>query len=147
MLTLRNKRKGFTIIEVMCSIGVFSILFLSAMSIYLSTIKMRVYNDEMAKNTAYLENVKNEIISNISCDEIKDLSEAGKVFLNSENFNQNVLSNSNISELFSNENKLEMPYIQISAEDGELQYIKIKMYTKILDKVRILNCEFYKGRN
>lgn len=146
MLTL-NKKKAFSIIEVMCSCAVFSILLLTSLSINLAAIRMKVYNDEVLKYSAYIETIKNEIICNMTSDEIKDLYESGRVFINSENINGSILKNSRISNLFTEEQKSDMPYIQVSVTDGDLQYISITMNTKILSKNKMFSCAFYKGKD
>lgn len=147
MLILNRKKKAFTIIEVMCSSAVFSILLLTSLSINLAAIRMKVYNDEVLKYTAYIETIKNEIICNMTSYEIKDLYESGRVFINSENINESILKESRISNLFTEDQKSDIPYIQIAVSDGELQYISIKMHTKILSKSKIFSCGFYKGRD
>lgn len=146
MLILNKNKKGFTIIEVMCSVAVFSIFFLTSLSIKLATDRMKIYNDEILVYTEYIEILKNEIICNITCDEVKNLSESGRVFINSENINAPVIKNSSIYNMFSSELKSGRPYIQISLTDGELQLISIRMYTKIISKNKIFSCQFYKGR-
>lgn len=147
MLILKGRSAGFTLIEVMCSIAVFSILFLTALSIKLAEERMKVYNDKVLQYTTCIETVKNEMISNMTCDEVVKLYDSDKVFINRENLNIDSLKSNNISELFSEEQQSEMPYIQMSVEDGQLQHINIKMYTRILNKIKILSCEFHKGRD
>ena len=55
-------KKGFTLIEVLCSITVFSILFMTAISIQLNSFKVKKYNKDLYNSILIMEYVKNNII-------------------------------------------------------------------------------------
>lgn len=147
MWKLKNKNRGFTIIEVMCSVTIFSIIFLTALSIKIATYKIKIYNDSVLKNIVFLESLKSEILSNLSDTELNELVNSNRVFINSENINENSLKDGKIADLFSNNKKPEMPYLKIAVDNGTFTHIKIEMYTKVIGKNKTLKCEFYKGKS
>ena len=134
MWKLKNKNRGFTIIEVMCSVTIFSIIFLTALSIKMATYKIKIYNDEVLKNIVFLQSLKSEILSNLSDTELNELVNSNRVFINSENINENSLKDCKIADLFSNNKKPEMPYLKIAVDNGTFTHIKIEMYTKVIGK-------------
>lgn len=146
MWKLKNRAYGFTIIEAMCSVAVFSIMFLTALSIKSAAYKMKIYNDITLKNIGYLESVKNKILSDLSDAELNEMVDSNKLYINNENINEGAFKNNSVSTLFSEVEKEEKPNIKIFVDKGYFQHIRIELYTKILGKNKILKCEFYKER-
>lgn len=146
MLMSKIKKNGFTLIEVMCSLLVFSLLMFTALSIKISVAKIETYNDTETKYSIYLEDVKNELLSNASCDDINNLVSSGKKYINLNDNTDSDLQNKNIIQCFEIEHIEEKPYIEMTVENAELQRVNLQLYVKILNKDKILNCGFYKGK-
>jgi prepilin-type N-terminal cleavage/methylation domain-containing protein len=140
MLRLNNKKNGFTIIEVMCSFAVFTIMFLLAMSIKLCTVKMELYNNELKKYDEYIENIKTDILSNTSNDEINELILDGKIYIPSEKINEIYLNDNNVP--------IKKPYAELNVTNTNntyLEKINITLYTNIQGENEDINAIFFKG--
>jgi prepilin-type N-terminal cleavage/methylation domain-containing protein len=148
MLRLNNKKNGFTIIEVMCSFAVFTIMFLLAMSIKLCTVKMELYNNELKKYDEYIENIKTDILSNTSNDEINELILDGKIYIPSEKINEIYLNDNKIEDLFDSTVPIKKPYAELNVTNTDntyLEKINITLYTNIQGKNENINAIFFKG--
>lgn len=146
MWRLRIKKAGFTIIEVMCSFSIFTILFLTAMYIKLCTIKMQAYDDKIQLYTEYIQDVKTEILSNISNNQLDELIREGKIYISNEKLNEECLRNGNINNLFTSSFTSDEPYLKISAISGDLvENIELYIYVDVVGKQENITAKFYKG--
>ncbi len=145
MWKLNSKKPGFTIIEVMCSFTVFTILFLTAMSIRLCTIKMQYYDDQIELYTEYIQDARTEILSNTSNEQLNKLIDDGKIYIDKDQLNEGCLTSGNINILFTSSVPDREPYLKISATDGDLEEIKIVIYADVVGKQENISTDFYKG--
>lgn len=147
MQRLKSKKSGFTIIEVICALSIFTLMFMTAVSIRLSTIKMKVYNDSMEKYTEFVSEVRNEVLSNTSNEEISLMLEEGDVYIDKDSINNEVIKRSKITEIISNIVPEKKPYMKISLLDGNLVEVNLNMYTNISGREESINCRFYKSHD
>jgi|GEM_PF-1704233 len=78
-------KKGFTLVEVICSLGVFSIIFICVMSFDVTSLNMQKDIKTINNNVLIIESLKNNIIYNMSFDQIKQLQIDEKFYINKEN--------------------------------------------------------------
>lgn len=145
MWKFRIKKNGFTIIEVMCSLSVFTILFLTAMYIRLCTIKMQVYDDKVELYTEYIQDVKTEILSDLSNSQLDEILKQGKMYISNEKLNEEYLKNNNVDSLFTTDYTVSKPYLQMSAINGDIEKITLIMHVDILGTQENVTTNFYKG--
>lgn len=145
MQKLKNKKSGFTILEVMCALSIFTLMFMSALYIRLSTIKMKVYNDSMEKYTECISEVRNEILSNISEEEISSIIEAGEIYIDKGNIEKEAIKTSKLTEFICTVPPEKKPYMKISLADGNLIEVNLNMYVNISGREESINCKFYKS--
>ncbi|AAK80060.1 prepilin-type N-terminal cleavage/methylation domain-containing protein [Clostridium acetobutylicum] len=142
MWKLRNK-KGFTLIEVMCSFSIFSILFLFAVNLKVDELKMGKINDDIQNYTYYIDAVKNEIIFNDDNNDVEELCEKGKMYLSKNEISENQYE-ADLKKI-GKTNLNTYPYITVSElnENGKMK-ITLKLYTDIMGKEKIFVCNFTK---
>lgn len=138
-------KKGFTLIEVLCSISVFIILFTAAFSIQLNTFKIKKYNGKIKNYTYVIEYIKNNIIYSLGYEELINLSHDGRKYIKLEDALKAENENSNILSVFSSENPGK-EYIEVDVEKGEVLKIDLKLKANIYGEYRDEECEFYKGK-
>lgn len=143
-LNFKN-RKGFTLIEVLCSISVFIILFTLAFNVQLNTLKIKKYNEKMKNYTYIMEYVKNNIIYDIRYEDLMNLSCNGMKYVKLEDALKAENENKDILNLFSDKNP-RREYIEINIEKGEALKIDLKLYANIYGTYKGEECEFYKGK-
>ncbi len=144
-MLILNKKSGFTLVEVMCSIAVFSIIFISAFTIKLCTKKVENYNNILTKYTYYCTEIKNDLLVNASREDIVKLIKSNKKYINLSTINENDFKNENVINLFTDFVNQEDAYAEINAIDDVLQHIFVKVSFSFLDKKIIYNFDFYKG--
>lgn len=145
MFKFTNKKRGFTIIEVMCSLTIITIMFLTAAYIKLCSTKVEIYNEKMDEADEYVDEVKTDILSNVSNSQIEDMVCKGKKYMPSKYISNNILLKNDILNLFESEKPYEYPYIEISLQKGDMEKIKIDLYLVVCGKNEKISAEFYKG--
>jgi prepilin-type N-terminal cleavage/methylation domain-containing protein len=96
-----NKRKGFSLIEILCALTIITMLFSYIMHLELKSIRLKNYIEMKDKYVCLLETVTKELSYNCSYMELVDLCDTGKVYLAKENFNFQSLQEKNIKNCFS----------------------------------------------
>lgn len=137
--------KGFTLIEVLCSITVFSLLFMTALSIQLNTVKVKKYNEEVSSCTLIMEHVKNNIIYNFSREDILGLYKTGRIYVNCNEIKFEDIEDIEAGNLFSDMKPVKEPYIVLNVMENNVLKINLQLYRKTYGKIKVDECEFYKG--
>lgn len=145
MQRLKNKKSGFTIIEVMCALSIFTLIFMTVISIRFSTVKMKVYNDRMEKYIGNINEVKNEILSNNSDEEINSMLKLGSVYIGKENIDTEKIRNKKITDIITTSSTYEKPYMKISLSKEKLTAINLELYIDMFGKEENIVCKFYKA--
>lgn len=145
MLNLRSS-KGFTLIEVLCSISVFSILFMSALAIQTTSYKIQKYYRKIYTYSLFEEYVKNNIIYNCTYDQIAQLRMQNRLYISGDNINLNNTNSTEFTNIFMNNIPKQKPYIQMNIKGDNVLKIDIKLYTQEMNKKEVMECEVYKGK-
>jgi prepilin-type N-terminal cleavage/methylation domain len=141
-----NKRKGFTLIEVLCSITLFSVLFMITLTMELKVLKVEKYNKQINNYSSIMEQIKNTMIYNSTYDEIEKLNLEHKYYMSEENIDFDKLEEKGVINMFVETKPLKNPYLVISIEDGNVLKVNLKLYANIINNTKVMECEFYKGK-
>ena len=141
-----TSKKGFTLIEVLCSLGVFSIIFTCMMSYELASINMKKDVKILNNNVLIMETLKNNIIYSMTYEELAKLQNDNKLFINSENITFDRIRIP-VVDLFSNTMPINKSYIKLNFIKSELKVysLNLSLYTSIPNSALVLQCNFYKG--
>lgn len=143
---LRSKTsKGFTLIEVMAAITIFSTLFLATMTMQISYMKLKLHNDKMNNYRFIMEIVKYRLLYDISRDELLELKNSNRIFINERYINSEILRNEGLINLFSDSIENEELYINTIIEGEEVFKIELQFITRLFGRQEEIICEFYKG--
>ncbi|WPC40929.1 prepilin-type N-terminal cleavage/methylation domain-containing protein [Clostridium sp. JS66] len=145
MLILK-KKKGFTLIEVLCAITLFSILFITCLRTELNALTLEKYNQSAKKYLVCMECIKNNMIYNFNYNDIQNLKDQGRYYcsINTEEFDN--FKGENFSKLFTKSKPENKPYMVMNIDGDKVFKVNLKLYVQILNKERIMECEFYKGK-
>lgn len=141
-------KKGFTLIEVICSITVFSILFITATSIKLNSIALKKYNNEINKDISFIEGFKNLVIYNTKYSDIVKLcndNSCNVFYIEKNKIDISEIKNNSFEQIVTSSYTNEKPYVELTINRGDVLKLHIKMDTKILNKDQIFEYDFYKG--
>lgn len=141
-----NKKKGFTLIEVLCSITLLSVLFMIILTMELKVLKVEKYNKQINNYTLFMEEIKNVMIYNSTYDEIEKLNLEHKYYISEENIDFDKLREKGVINMFVETKPLKDPYLVISIEDGKVLKVNLKLYANIINNTKVMECEFYKGK-
>lgn len=140
-----NKNKGFTIIEVLCAISVFSILSTYIICFELNSIKTKKYIEVKSQNIKLLEAVLNELSSNCSYEELIALYNSGEFYITKENLNFDNILNNNIKTIVTNSLGNKESYIVLNFNIDKVLKIEATLYFKFMNKEEMIKWETYKG--
>ena len=145
MCKLKSKH-GNSLIEVVASLSIFSILFFTAMSIELSSIKLKEYNKEINKYTEILEGIKCKLIFNTTYEQIQSLGSENKVFISNENLKFQTIEILETQNLFSTNQGNGRNFIKliITNEDSIIKIV-VELHYLYNNKENIIKSEFCKG--
>lgn len=141
------KNKGFTIIETICALAVFSVLFYSAMYLEINTLRLKRQNKEIDSYIQILNIIETNFIYNTSYEEMKNLYENKNcLYINKQNLNiDNLKNNFKLNTLLSLDMPNQNPYIKVSMERGEAEVLKVKLELKSSGNSFNIEDEFFKG--
>lgn len=138
--------KGFTLIEVLCSIAVFSILFTTALTISADSLKLKRYSFRVKQYSAFMEKLKNNMLYNATYEELQTLIEEEKYYIVEEKIKEENLKDGSVKDLFTSSKPLKEPYVALSVEGDKVLKISLKLYSKDFNREKVWECEFYKGK-
>jgi len=147
MLRLKkNKIKGFTIIEVLCTLSIISILFSYIMQLELKNIQIKKHIELKEKNICLLEAVSNELVYNTSYEELTNLSDNVNIYTAYLNIDFVIIKASNVISCFKTIRPAE-PYIvlELGKIDDKVYKIKTTMHFKYANEEEMIECDFFKG--
>lgn len=144
MYILKNK-KGFTLVEVMIGVVIFTIMFLAYISLYSSFMKLKIYNDKINDYRLCVETVRNRMLCDFTYEELIELRNDGRIYVNKTCMNFQKLKNGIISDIFNREVETEELYIKAVIEGEEVLKVELQFTAKIFKREENIIYEFYKG--
>ena len=141
-----TSEKGFTLLEVLFSLGIFSMIFMCMISFDLTSLNIKKDIKTLNNNVSIMECLKNNIIYSMSFKELEELKETNRVFVNCENMNLNKIK-SGVMGVFSKETIHTDAYIQLSVLKCEFNVytLKLSLHAVSPEDIIELQCNFYKG--
>lgn len=141
-------KKAFTLIEVLCSIALFSLMTITAATVIISSFKMKLYNENLKNYTYFIEGLKNNILYNIESMDLLYMKENKQNFIHKENINMESLKKRNLREILSENIPQEEPYVVLNVQElqDENKYYSINIVLK-MSKDKQIKCEFNKGKD
>lgn len=140
-----NKKKGFSIIEQLCALSIFSILTICVISLQLNNLRLRDYNRQILLYSSVLEALKQEILYNYSYCNVKDVYFLNKRYISQDKLTISSVRTSDLNQLFSESEGIANTYLILSIVDGEVLKIHMELHVKFKYKEEIIVCEFNKG--
>ncbi|WAG70158.1 MULTISPECIES: prepilin-type N-terminal cleavage/methylation domain-containing protein [unclassified Clostridium] len=139
-------KRGFTLVEVLCSLAVFSIIFICMMSYEIASLNIKKDIKTMNNNVLLMESLKNNIIYSMTYEELEQLKTDKKFFVNKENLSFDK-SETDVRNVFSNQRPVSSPYMELtfSGPDKKVYKLNLSLYSGKLNNVSELQCSFYKG--
>jgi prepilin-type N-terminal cleavage/methylation domain-containing protein len=139
-----NKKKGFSLLEQLCAMSIFSIMSISIITIQLNNLRLREYNKEILEYSSVLEALKQEILNNYSYDYIKNIYSSNKRYVNKDMLNISSIRSSNLNQIFADSYDNSNTYLTLGMAEGEVLKIHMEIHVQ-LKKEEIITCEFNKG--
>ncbi|GEM_PF-4088495 len=95
-----KKTKGYTLLEVLCAMGIASIMLTCSLNMLGNTIRLKEYNNYMKNNLNMIEILKNKLLFETAFEKLEKYSEESDVIeLNNKKLGLEELKASNIEDL------------------------------------------------
>ena len=145
MLKLTSK-KGFTLVELICSLGIFSIIFISMISYGVASLNMKKRIKIINDNVFIMEGLKNNIIYRMSFEELEQLKNDNRIFVNKENLTFNKIQTT-LLDVFSDTPWKENEYLELRFLKYEFKVYTLGLFLHSESRYGAaeLQCYFYKG--
>lgn len=141
-LSIKN---GFSIIEVSCSILIFSIIFSMLITIELRSINLHNESLKLRDYKYFMEALKDDIQFNWNYEDVKLLS--GKyIYIEGSNINIAKLEQGRAEDILKSQITKSLPYIEINVQGNDLMTIDIKLYYKLFLSDKVSEIKFLKGK-
>lgn len=140
-----NKKKGFSLIEQLCAISIFTIISICIITIQLNNLRLKEYNSEIFLYSSVLEALKQEILYNYSYDNVLEIYNLNKRYVVKEMLNISSIRNNNLNQVFCESVNTQNTYLMLSLIQGEVLNIHMEVHVKLNYKEEIIVCEFNKG--
>ncbi|MBU3161387.1 prepilin-type N-terminal cleavage/methylation domain-containing protein [Clostridium frigoris] len=139
-------KKGFTLVEVLCSISVFSIIFICIVSFDKASLNMKNDIKNINNDVIIMEVIKNNIIYSMSIEELEQLKTSKRLYVNKEDMNFEKIK-TDVRQVFSNNISTNNQYIELSLLKDELNVYKLNllMHSGKTNDIEEIQCNFYKG--
>lgn len=124
----KSNKKGFSIIEVLCSICILSITVAVNTSMIINSLRIKNHNDNLQKYSYFTEALKNNLVYNLEFENLKSL-ENKKLYIDENDFKIDILKENRLSEIIKSTPPNTKAYIELMANEEEENYIiSIKLY-------------------
>jgi prepilin-type N-terminal cleavage/methylation domain-containing protein len=140
-----NKKSGMSLVEIMCAIGVMSILSISILTFQLNNLRLNNYNKDKLMYVTALEAIKEEMISNATYYDLLSLRSQNKIYVNKDKLTINSIKSLNLEHIFSESCNNLNTYILLNITTGEVLNIELELHLKLKSTEEVIKCVFYKG--
>jgi type II secretory pathway pseudopilin PulG len=140
-----NKKSGISLVEIMCAIGVMSILSISILTFQLNNLRLNNYNKNKLMYVTALEAIKEEMISNATYYDLLSLRSQNKIYVNKDKLTINSIKSLNLEHIFSESRNNLNTYILLNITTGEVLNIELELHLKMKSTEEVIKCVFYKG--
>ena len=139
-------KKGFTLVEVICSLGVFSVIFVCMISYEVTSLNIKKNTKIINDNILIMEAFKNKILYTMTFEEVEQLQRDNRIFINKENMTFNKC-NTVLMDAFSEQVNTEKTYMKLSFLKSEFKVysLRLSIYSGKPNDILKLQCNFYKG--
>ena len=143
---LKLSKKGFTLVEVLCSLGIFSIIFISMISFDAGSLNMKKDIKSINNNVFIMEALKNNILYYMTFEQLEELEANKKFYINKENMTFNKMKVP-VMDVFSDKVTTQNYYMQISFLKCEFKVhnLRLSLHSGKPNDIVELQCDFYKG--
>ena len=144
-LSNKLKNKGFTIIEVLCSLSILSMLFSYIIFFELNNIRTKKYIEVKNENIKLLEASVSELSNNCSYNDLLALYNSKQIYICKDKLNFDSIMNYDIKSNVTEDLVNEEPYIILSFDKDKVIKVTATLYFKFINKEERIKWEFYKG--
>jgi prepilin-type N-terminal cleavage/methylation domain-containing protein len=144
----KTNKRGFTLVEVLCSLAVFSIIFVCMMSYGGASLNMKRDIKTVSNDVSILENLKNNIIYSMTYEDLNQLIINKKFFVSKNNISMDANAMI-VKNIFIDQKPTSNSYIKLTftGPDSYVYKLNISLYSiNTTDKLE-LQCNFYKGKH
>jgi prepilin-type N-terminal cleavage/methylation domain-containing protein len=136
-MLISKAERGFTLIEVVVSLGIFALIFSGALAVKLSEERLANWNSTTRDNLTYLEAVRGIMVDSMTYSDILDLKNTGRVYICVEDLG---IYN------FTAARPERVSYISMRIIEGPVIEVEMELHQYAFGKEEFFDSKFFKGK-
>lgn len=137
--------KGFTLIEVMVSLGIFAMLFSGALAVMLSEASLAAWNRLTRDNIVFTEAVAWVMADGMTYSEVLELRDTGRIYIIGEDMEMDFLKERGAYDLFTGTEPAAGCHISLFITEGTVLEVEVRLHQTIRGKADLYSTKFWKG--
>jgi prepilin-type N-terminal cleavage/methylation domain-containing protein len=137
--------KGFTLIEVMVSLGIFAMLFSGAVAVMLSETSLAAWNRSIRYNLAFTEAVSGVMADGMTYSEVLKLRDTGRIYIRGEDMEMDFIKEREAYDLFTGTEPAAGSYISLNITEGPVLEVEVRLHQIVRGKADVYSSKFWKG--
>lgn len=125
-----NRKQGFTMIEILCAISIFSFLSLFILSFQLNNLRLKDEGRQKLNYIAVVEAIKTELLNNVTYNDIVSSYNQNKRYINSSRLSVGTIKNLGLINILETSTDSRNPYAKFNITNGEVLTVEIELHYK-----------------
>jgi prepilin-type N-terminal cleavage/methylation domain-containing protein len=144
-MSISKADKGFTLIEVMVSLGIFAMLFSGALAVMLSQTSLAAWNRSTRDNLAFAEAVAGVMADGMTYSEVLELRDTGRIYIRGEDMEMDFIKERGAYGLFTRTEPAAGSRISLHITEGPVLEVEVRLHQIIRGKADVYSSRFWKG--
>jgi prepilin-type N-terminal cleavage/methylation domain-containing protein len=140
-----NRKHGFTMIEMLCAISLFSFLSLFILSVQLNNLRLKEEGTQKLNYISVVEAIKTELLNNVPYNDIVSSYNQNKRYINSSKLSVSTIKNLGLINILDTLEDSRNPYAKFNITNGEVLTVEIELHYKSGSNNEVIRTTMLKG--
>jgi prepilin-type N-terminal cleavage/methylation domain-containing protein len=140
-----NRKHGFTMIEMLCAISLFSFLSLFILSVQLNNLRLKEEGRQKLNYISVVEAIKTELLNNATYNDIVSSYNQNKRYINSSKLSVSTIKNLGLINILDTLEDSRNPYAKLNITNGEVLTVEIELHYKLGSNNEVIRTTMLKG--
>lgn len=144
-MSISKADRGFTLIEVMVSLGIFAMLFSCSLAVMLSETSLAAWNRSTRDNLAFAEALSGVMADSMTYGEVLELMDTGRIYIRGEDMEMDFIKERGAYALFTEAEPAAGSHISLHITDGPVLEVELRLHQITRGKADVYRSKFWKG--
>jgi len=144
-MSISKAKNGFTLIEVMVSLGIFALLFSGALAVMISETRLANWNRSTRDNIAFLGALKAVMEDEMTYSEVLELRNTGRIYIGGDDMEMELIKERGADALFTGTEPANGSYISLNITEGQVLEVEVRLNQTVCGRSEVFRSTFWKG--